>query len=148
MMELAGEHEKRPSNVTRLQPLRVLLAGRDERFMRVTSFLLSRRGYAVRRSTLVDACVEATRNHSDVVLVDDGGSRVEVARTIAALQALAAAPALLLLSTSGATYAWKRLPVVDKWTPIATLAAEIDKAALHRLPPNAGESAEEGATLL
>ena len=86
-MELAGDQEKRPSNVRRLQPLRVLLAGRDRRFLRVTSFLLSRRGYEVKRSTLADAPATSERERADVVLLDLDGSRVDAARIVAALQA-------------------------------------------------------------
>ena len=46
-MHAAGEPGGEPTNVRRLQPLRILLCGRDRRFMRVTSFLLSRRGYEI-----------------------------------------------------------------------------------------------------
>ena len=69
-VELAGDSAPQPSNVRRLQPVRVLLAGRDRRFIRVTSFLLSRRGYAVSRSSLADAVVVADGERSDVVLVE------------------------------------------------------------------------------
>ena len=134
-MTLAGEGNLQPSNVRRLQPLRVLLAGRDARFMRVTSFLLSRRGYAVTRSSLADAFEAAQRQRSDVVLVELDGSRVEAGRVVAALQASVAAPGLLLLAADTARDGWNGLPALDKWTPIEKLAAEIEAAALHRLPP-------------
>jgi hypothetical protein len=104
--------------------------------MRVTSFLLTRRGYAVSRSGLVDAVAVADRQRSDVVLVELDGSRVEAGRAIAALQASPAAPAVITLATDGAENVWSGLRAVDKWTPIETLAAEIDAAALRRLPPS------------
>jgi CheY-like chemotaxis protein len=135
-VELAGDSGPQRSNVRRLQPLRVLVAGRDPRFMRVTSFLLTRRGYAVSRSGLVDAVAVADRQRSDVVLVELDGSRVEAGRAIAALQASPAAPAVITLATDGAENVWSGLRAVDKWTPIETLAAEIDAAALRRLPPS------------
>jgi CheY-like chemotaxis protein len=134
-VELAGESTPRPNNVRRLQPLRVLLAGRDRRFMRVTSFLLSRRGYAVTRASLADAVGAAESQRSDVVLVELDGSRVDAGRTIAALQASSATPALVLLVPAGADDGWTGLRALDKWTPIETLAAEIDAAALRRIPP-------------
>jgi CheY-like chemotaxis protein len=134
-VELAGESTPRPSNVRRLQPLRVLLAGRDRRFMRVTSFLLSRRGYAVTRANLADAVGAAESDRSDVVLVELDGSRVDAGRTIAALQASSATPALVLLLSDGADDGWTGLRALDKWTPIETLAAEIEAAALRRIPP-------------
>jgi hypothetical protein len=136
---LAGEGSAHPSNVRRLQPLRVLLAGRDARFIRVTSFLLARRGYSVMRSSLGDALVTAERQRSDVVLVELDGSRVEAGRTVAALQASVAAPALLLLAAEGADSGWKGLRALHKWTPIEQLSAEIEAAALHRLPPAIAE---------
>ncbi len=37
--------------VHRLHPLRVLVSGRDRRFVRVTSFLLSQRGYDVEQTS-------------------------------------------------------------------------------------------------
>lgn len=141
-MSLAGEGNVQPSNVRRLQPLRVLLAGRDARFMRVTSFLLSRRGYTVTRASLADALESAERLRSDVVLVELDGSRVVAGRVVAALQASVAAPALVLLAADSAHTGWKGLPTLDKWTPIEQLAAEIEAAALHRLPPAARAIAE------
>jgi len=135
-VELAGDSGPQRSNVRRLQPLRVLVAGRDRRFMRVTSFLLTRRGYAVSRSGLVDAVTVADRQRSDVVLVELDGSRVEAGRAIAALQASPAAPAVITLAADGAENVWSGLRALDKWTPIETLAAEIDAAALRRLPPS------------
>jgi CheY-like chemotaxis protein len=132
-VELAGDTGPQASNVRRLQPLRVLLAGRDRRFMRVTSFLLSRRGYAVSRSSLADAVAVADRQRSDVVLVELDGSRVEAGRAIAALQASPASPAVVTVAADGEK-PWAGLRSLDKWTPIETLAAEIDAAALRRLP--------------
>jgi CheY-like chemotaxis protein len=122
------------SNVRRLQPLRVLVASRDRRFLRVTSFLLSRRGYSVTRAAIAEAREAAERDRPDVVLVELDGSRVEAGRAVAALQASLAAPAVLLLSENG-TDGWHGLPSLAKWTPIEELAPAIERAALHRLPP-------------
>jgi CheY-like chemotaxis protein len=133
---LAGDTHPQPSNVRRLQPLRLLLAGRDRRFMRVTAFLLARRGYAVTRSSLADAVDAAERQRADVVLVELDGSRVEAGRAIAALQASLAAPAVVVLTAEGADNGWTGLRTLAKWTPIENLAAEIEAAALRRLPPS------------
>jgi CheY-like chemotaxis protein len=103
--------------------------------MRVTSFLLSRRGYAVTRASLADAVGTAESQRADVVLVELDGSRVTAGRTVAALQASAAMPAVVLLVTDGADNGWRGLRALDKWTPIETLAAEIEAAALRRVPP-------------
>jgi CheY-like chemotaxis protein len=134
-VELAGESSPQPSNVRRLQPLRVLLVGRDLRFMRVTSFLLSRRGYSVARSSLADAVAIAEQQRSDVVVVEMDGSRVEAGRMIAALQASVATPAVVLLIPKGADNGWTGLQAMEKWTPIENLAAAIETAAIRRVPP-------------
>jgi CheY-like chemotaxis protein len=136
-VELAGDSSPQPSNVRRIQPLRVLLAGRDRRFMRVTSFLLTRRGYSVTRASLTDAVAVAEQQRSDVVVVETDGSRVEAGRTVAALQASVASPAVVLLAADGIDNGWTGLQTMEKWTPIENLAAAIDAAALRRLPPSA-----------
>jgi CheY-like chemotaxis protein len=136
-VELAGDSSPQPSNVRRIQPLRVLLAGRDRRFMRVTSFLLTRRGYSVTRASLTDAVAVAEQQRSDVVVVETDGSRVEAGRTVAALQASVASPAVVLLAADGIDNGWTGLHAMEKWTPIENLAAAIDAAALRRLPPSA-----------
>jgi hypothetical protein len=110
--------------------------------MRVTSFLLSRRGYAVTRSSLADVFEAAERQRPDVVLVELDGSRVEAGRAVAGLQASVAAPALLLVAVDGAKNGWRGLPALDKWMPIEKLSAAIEAAALHRLPPSAPAIAE------
>jgi CheY-like chemotaxis protein len=132
-VDTAGEHDHSPTNVRRLQPLRILLVGRDRRFLRVTSFLLSRRGYHVVEAN-VSAVVEAVeRERADIVLLEPSESKAAAARTINALQATAASPALLLVTDEKAR--WNGLRTVDKWTPMDELVKEIEAAAFHRLPP-------------
>jgi CheY-like chemotaxis protein len=135
-MRAAGEPDAQPTNVRRLQPLRILLCGRDRRFLRVTSFLLSRRGYNVAQSGSADILDAVERHRSDLVIFEPSDSRVATAQTISALQLSKASPALLLVDTSG-NGRWNGLPVVDKWTPIDELVREIETAALRRIPPSA-----------
>jgi CheY-like chemotaxis protein len=134
-MHAAGDDNERPTNVRRLQPLRVLLSGRDRRFVRVTSFLLSRRGYDVTQATFGDIVEAAERHRADVVLLELSDSRMATARTIAALQASAASPGLLLLFDDGEKDRCNGLPAVHKWTPIEGLIEKIETAALRRIPP-------------
>lgn len=126
-------------NVTRLRPLRVLLAMRDRRFMRVTAFLLERRGYAVVQeggSNVVDA---ALRSRADVVVLEGDSSRGTSGRTFAALTALPTPPGVITVGDASG----EELPGVTsvaKWTPIDELAGEIDSASLRRGLPLAQES--------
>ena len=123
------------TNVRRLQPLRILLCGRDRRFVRVTSFLLSRRGYEVSQAGAADLVDAAERHRSDVVVFEPSESNVAAAQTISALQTSKASPALLLI-VDGDEGRWNGLPTVDKWTPIDELVTEIETAALRRIPPS------------
>ena len=122
------------ANVHRLQPLRVLLAGRDRRFLRVTAFLLSRRGYAVTEVPLNESVLAADRFHADVVLLDAGMSRAEAARLASQLAALVCPPAVLVVTANGHKGS-AGLHVVEKWEPIDDLVKEIEAASLERQVP-------------
>ncbi|TML00929.1 MAG: hypothetical protein E6G36_13860 [Actinobacteria bacterium] len=135
MMHAAGEPGGEPTNVRRLQPLRILLCGRDRRFMRVTSFLLSRRGYEIAQAGTADIVDAVERHRSDIVVFEPSESKVAAAHTISALQTSKTSPALLLV-TGGDGTRWNGLATVDKWTPIDDLVLEIEKAALRRIPPS------------
>jgi CheY-like chemotaxis protein len=123
------------ANVRRLQPLRILLCGRDRRFLRVTSFLLARRGYDVAQASIPEAVNEAERHRSDIVVLEPAESRVDTARTIAALQACTASPGLLVVFDAAEKPQWNGLPTAHKWIPIDELIDQIEAAALQRIPP-------------
>jgi hypothetical protein len=119
-------------NVRRLRPLRVLLAMRDRRFMRVTAFLLERRGYAVVQeggSNVVDA---AHRSRVDVVVIEGEPSRGASARLLTALSALPTAPGLVSIVDGEGAEQVVGVPALAKWTPVDDLAREIDTASLRR----------------
>ena len=124
-------------NVRRLQPLRVLLSGRDRRFLRVTSFLLAQRGYEVHDTSPRKTLEAVERTRADVVLLETDASRTMAARKIAALQALPIAPSVLVVveGDDEEQERWVGLPAVRKWTPIDTLVARIEDAAIHRPVP-------------
>ena len=121
------------TNIRRLQPLRILLAGTDRRFIRVTSFLLSRRGYVVVSTQPAHVLDAAERHRADVVLLEGSLSRNAAARRVADLASLAAAPAVLVV-TDGDTGALNCVSAVEKWTPLETLVAEIEAVSLQRHP--------------
>ena len=125
------------AKVHRLQPLRVLLSGRDRRFLRVTSFLLAQRGYEVHDTSPRKTLEAVERHRADIVLLETDASRTMAARKIAALQALAAAPSVLVVveGDDDEQQRWQGLPAVRKWTPIDTLVAQIEAAALNRPAP-------------
>jgi CheY-like chemotaxis protein len=119
-------------NVRRIRPLRVLLAMRDRRFMRVTAFLLERRGYEVVQeggSNVLDA---ASRLRVDVVVIEGEASRGSSARTLSALTALPTAPGLISIVDGDACEQLASVPAIAKWTPVDELAREIEAASLRR----------------
>lgn len=124
-----------PENVQRLQPLRILLSGRDRRFTRVTSFLLSRRGYDVAHAELGDIADAAERRRADVVLLETDGSRAAAARVLAALQALAVPPGILVVCDHDERSRWESVRSVEKWMPLDRLVIEIEAASLGRRTP-------------
>jgi CheY-like chemotaxis protein len=142
-MQTAGEQNDR-TNVRRLQPLRVLLSGRDRRFLRVTSFLLARRGYQVSQASIATVLDAVERRRADVVLLEPGDSKATVARTITELQLTAASPALLLVTDGDKGKArWNGLPGVDKWAPVEDLVKAIEAAAFNRVAPSVAALASE-----
>lgn len=119
-------------NVQRLRPLRVLLAMRDRRFMRVTAFLLERRGYAVVQEGGADVVDAALRSRADVVVIEGEASRGTSARLLTALTALPTAPGLISIVDGEAGEQVAGLPALAKWTPVDDLAREIDEISLRR----------------
>jgi CheY-like chemotaxis protein len=121
--------------VRRLHPLRVLVSGRDRRFVRVTSFLLSERGYDVAQSSPKKTLETVEQHRSDVVLLETSNLRVIVARQVAALQALPVAPSVLVAFDGDEEDSWRGLLTVQKWTPVETLVDQIEAAARARPAP-------------
>jgi CheY-like chemotaxis protein len=120
--------------VRRLQPLRVLLSGRDRRFLRVTSFLLAQRGYDIQESSPRKTLESVERHRADVVILETNDSRTMAARKIAALQALSVAPSVLLVYDDEHE-PWPGLFAIKKWTPIDILVEQIEAAARARPAP-------------
>jgi hypothetical protein len=122
-------------SVHRLQPLRVVLSGRDRRYLRSTSFLLSQRGYDVFEASPRQTIQAVDRHRPEVVVLESSDSRGIAARKVAALQSLAAAPSVLLVAEDPDDERWRGLPAVRKWLPIDELTEEIETAARNRPTP-------------
>jgi hypothetical protein len=135
---LAAEH--REATVQRLRPLKVLLAMRDRRYMRVTDFLLQRRGYDVAQEGGAGIAEAAARLRVDVVVLEPDSSRGELSRVLAALAALSAPPAVIAIASDKHADGLPGLTLVRKWAPVHELAREIDAASLRRGAPLARES--------
>jgi CheY-like chemotaxis protein len=129
------EHVAEDLKLHRIHPLRVLLAGRDRRFLRVTSFLLSQRGYDVVETSSKKTLQEVERHKSDVVLLETNDTRGVAARMVAALETLPTAPSVLVVFEDNEDDRWQGFRAVEKWTPIDALVQEIETAAVNRPAP-------------
>lgn len=133
----------RLANVRPIQPIRVLLASRDRRYLRVTAFLLEQNGFHVRRTSKVDPSLLALldRHELHVVLLDATASLADAARTATAAAALYDRVRLVLATEGGAEQP-KGLTAIDKWAPIETVAAELREAFMNL--PRARQAAQSG----
>jgi CheY-like chemotaxis protein len=129
------DHAVEDVKLHRLRPLRVLLAGRDRRFLRVTSFLLSQRGYDVVETSSKKTLQEVERHKSDVILLETNDTRGVAARMVAALETLPTAPSVLVVFEDDKDDRWQGFKAVRKWTPIDELVQEIETAAVNRPAP-------------
>ena len=129
------DHAVEDVKLHRLRPLRVLLAGRDRRYLRVTSFLLSQRGYDVVETSSKKTLQVVERHKSDVILLETNDTRGVAARMVAALETLPTAPSVLVVFEDDEDDRWQGFKAVKKWTPIDELVQEIETAALNRPAP-------------
>ena len=121
-----------PAKVRRLRPLRILLALRDRKFMRVTCFLLEQRGYEVVQDQSARVVEAAARVQPDVVVFEAEASRGSSARILAGLAALPGAPGVVTIVEQELQGSLLGVAAVAKWTPVDELAREIDAASLRR----------------
>jgi hypothetical protein len=118
-------------NVRRLRPLRVVVASRDRKFMRVTSFLLDRRGYDIVQADTTNLVEAAIRARADVVVLEVGASRASSGRELAALAALPSPPAVVTVVEDGIGNDLPGVTALAKWTHIDELAREIEIASMR-----------------
>lgn len=115
-------------NVRPLQPIRVLLVGRDTRYLRAVDFLLGSHGYETRRVVWTGSLArEATRFDADVVIVEAGRSFADAARQAAQLAGLTPDIGVVVVVEREPPADSERLAFVDKWAPFDRLVASIDR---------------------
>ena len=114
--------------VRRLRPIRVLLVGRDRRFLRTAAVLLRRRGCEVtsieRPSDLLET-VEARR--VNVVVLDGTDSISATARAVATLEALPVPVSSLIVYEGTDKDPLRQLRLLPKWGAFEEIAAEVER---------------------
>ena len=114
--------------VRRLRPIRVLLVGRDRRFLRAAAVLLGRRGCEVRtieRPSELLETVEAQR--TNVVVLDGTDSISATARAVAALETLPVPVSWLIVYEGSDEEPLRQLRLLPKWGAFEEIASEVER---------------------
>jgi hypothetical protein len=124
-----GRPKLAASNLRALHPVRVLLVGRDRRFLRVAGAFLFAEGHAVESSERPSELLELVhRLHTDVAVIDASASLGEAARSAASLRALPAPVAAVLVADEERTSPGTGLSLLSKWGCFEELSARIEEA--------------------
>jgi uncharacterized membrane protein (UPF0127 family) len=108
------------------RPIHVLLASRDDRFLRLARFLLTRDDFAVESTKRLPGAVDFVERHgTDVVVLDASDSLSEAARIAAAIEALNPRVRVLLVCDADRPRPTTGLKVIEKWQSLETLTDEI-----------------------
>ena len=123
-------------NVRALQPARVVVSGRDKRFVRVATFLLARRGFDVSHATNHDELLDLMEKQTvDVVILDATFSLSSSLRTAAALTALHPHLRILFATDRFTTRVGEPYTQIEKWRDLDALPEEVTRVQLG-LPVN------------
>jgi uncharacterized membrane protein (UPF0127 family) len=118
-----GQADAGVSNGT---PTRVLLGTRDDRFLKLARFLLTRNQFEVQSTKRIVRAVDLVERHrADVVVIDASDSLGDAARTVAAIEALHPSVGVVVVC-DGEPPRWTTgLKVTEKWEALETLPDDI-----------------------
>ncbi len=120
---------KEAANGSPTRPIRVLLGTRDEQFLRLAEFLLTRNGFAVETTKKIANAVDLVwRQRLDVVVLDASDSLSEAARTAAAIEALHPQVGVLIVCDDERPKPATGLPIMEKWEALETLSDDIRRS--------------------
>jgi chemotaxis response regulator CheB len=107
---------------------RVVLAVRDRRFLRVTSFLLARQGFVVNSTRkLEDLLGMVQRHRPDVVILDGMDSLTMTARALAEIEALPYSVAVLVVAEVPEASSPTSVRLLHKWTSFDRIVEEVER---------------------
>lgn len=107
---------------------RVVLAARDRRFLRVTSFLLAREGFVVDSTRRLEDLLELVqRQRPDVVILDGMDSLTMTARALAEIEALPYSVAVLVVAEVPEASSPTSVRLLHKWTSFDQLLDEVER---------------------
>jgi chemotaxis response regulator CheB len=110
-----------------IRRIRVLLLSGDRRFLRVTAFLLRRKGFVVETGARPEVAL-VERSQPDVVVIDGNGSVRDAVRSLAEIEARWPAVALLVVSEEAPERRGFLFRFMPKWSAGDKLADEVERA--------------------
>jgi len=123
------------ANVRPLRKVRVLLAGRDPRYVRAMTFLLGRRGYDVRSGLTANALFTDVEEYKpDVVVLVDADSFGETVGLADQILVLSDTVSVIVATTRHDAPPANRLRFVERWASFDVLAEAVERAWAE-LPP-------------
>jgi hypothetical protein len=129
-MEVGGPHGAPDLEAVRpLRPLRVLVAGGDERYVRATAFLLGRCGYETRRVRHARPLVDDARlRATDIVLLEGEGAPEAAEREAERIVGELGHVAVLIASGAPLGIRHPRVLAVEKWGALEQVLAAVHHA--------------------
>jgi uncharacterized membrane protein (UPF0127 family) len=128
-LEAAPTPEKvRPSaESAKAKPTRVLLATRDDRFLRLARFLLTRNDFAVESTKRIAGAADLVERHRpDVVVVDaTGDGAADAGGAVAAIEASHRDVSVVVVCDGDAPRWTSGLKVTQKWQALETLPQDV-----------------------
>ena len=122
------------SKVRSLRPLRVLVAARDDRFARVSGFLLTRRGFDVETVRFPSRVLETlARAEFEVLILDASESFTEAARLVGTLEALVPHVTVLVVADPAPEEDETVFRILPKWTSLENLVRNLESLHLGLL---------------
>jgi DNA-binding NtrC family response regulator len=107
---------------------RVVLAARDRRFLRVTSFLLARQGFFVDSTRRLEDLLDMVERHRpDVVILDGMDSLTMTAHALAEIEALPYSVAVLVVAEVPEASSPTSVRLLHKWTSFDQLLDEVER---------------------
>lgn len=107
---------------------RVVLAARDRRFLRVTSFLLAREGFIVDSTRKPEDLLAMVQRHRpDVVILDGMDSLTLTARALVEIEALPYPVEVLVVAEVPEASAPTSVRLLHKWTSFDALLQEVER---------------------
>jgi hypothetical protein len=123
------------ANVHTLRPIRVLVAGRDPRYVRAMTFLLGRRGYEARSGLTAGTLFTDVEEHKpDVVILVESDSFADTVGLAVQVLGLTDNASVIVATTRHDAPPTNRLRFVEKWASFDVLAEAVERAWAE-LPP-------------